>query len=81
MQVKVIAYGIARDIIGGREWLLNIPAGGCSVADATVLLKSQFPAFDELSSLRMAINEEYVCNDDVLQTGDELVLIPPVSGG
>lgn len=80
MQVKVIAYGIARDIIGDREWLFDI-SEEASVMEAMAILIAKFPALDALSSLRMAVNEEYVSDSYAIQKGDELVLIPPVSGG
>lgn len=34
-----------------------------------------------LEETMFAVNEEYADNDTVIQEGDEVVLIPPVSGG
>lgn len=79
-QIKVIAFGIARDIIGGRETELQI-VGEVSAAQAMTQLKEKFPAFERLTSLHLAVNEEYVNDDYQIKNGDELVLIPPVSGG
>ncbi|UXX77983.1 MoaD/ThiS family protein [Reichenbachiella carrageenanivorans] len=80
IQIKVVAFGIARDIIGGRGVDLNL-ASGSTVAQAMNLLKDRYPAFEQLASLQLAINEEYVPSDREILAGDELVLIPPVSGG
>ncbi|HXG37433.1 MAG TPA: MoaD/ThiS family protein, partial [Bacteroidota bacterium] len=40
------------------------------------------PKFEQWkSSLRLAVNLEYVNSDHPLQDGDEVAVIPPVSGG
>ncbi|EEM84093.1 Molybdopterin converting factor (Subunit 1) [Bacillus thuringiensis serovar huazhongensis BGSC 4BD1] len=33
------------------------------------------------SEIMVAINEEYANEDDIIQTGDVIAMIPPVSGG
>lgn len=80
MELKVVAFGIARDIINGKETTIDLPEGG-TAAKAMDKLKSDYPAFNDLSSLQLAVNESYVDHDYEIQQGDELVLIPPVSGG
>lgn len=80
IQIKVVAFGIARDIIGGRELALDLQVG-TTASRAMSLLKEKFPAFEQLASLNLAVNEEYVAGDYEIQLNDELVLIPPVSGG
>ena len=44
-------------------------------------LIEQYEDFTKLKSLRFAVNEEYVEDSYTLNEGDEVVLIPPVSGG
>ncbi|WP_420583184.1 MoaD/ThiS family protein [Reichenbachiella sp.] len=80
IQIKVVAFGIARDIIGGKALDLRLTQG-VKAREAMHQLKSKYPAFEQLTSLQLAINEEYVDDDHVIKEGDELVLIPPVSGG
>ncbi len=80
IQIKVVAFGIARDIIGGSRLELNLPTGA-TASQAMKVLNKQFPDFQQLTSLNLAINEAYVDNDHPIQDQDELVLIPPVSGG
>lgn len=80
MKIKVLAFGIAKDIIGGSYLNLEVPA------DTTVhllkeRLRQDFPSFDRLSSLAIAVNAEYVTDEQTLREQDEIVLIPPVSGG
>lgn len=78
--IKVVAFGIARDIIGGRTLNLKLKEGAVA-QEAMQQLKSVYPEFEQLNSLNLAINEEYVEDSHKINDGDELVLIPPVSGG
>lgn len=80
MKITVVAYGIAKDIVGSSQLELETEDG--STVSATLeLIKEKFPAFKELTSILLAVNEEYAEDDHIIQAGDELVLIPPVSGG
>jgi molybdopterin converting factor small subunit len=80
MIIKIVAFGVARDIIGGSQLDMECESN-LIVSQAIELLKTQFPDFQKLASIKMAVNEDYVSNDFVISEGDELVLIPPVSGG
>ena len=44
-------------------------------------LLSQYPSLPSESPVLMAVNSEYVSEEAVLQDGDEVAFIPPVSGG
>ncbi len=80
MQVNILAFGIAKDIVRGGQLQLELPAGA-TVADLKEQLCARFPDFERLASLRVAVNSEYVENSQTLAEQDEIVLIPPVSGG
>lgn len=80
MNIEVIAFGIAKDIIKSKSVSLSLEEGS-SVAIARSMLIEQFPQFESLASLQLAVNAEYVEDAYVLQENDEVVLIPPVSGG
>lgn len=77
--VKVLYFGVAADISGKRNEDLQLPA------DTTVREASQkiLLAYSDLNerSLTYAINQEYADGSETLKDGDELALIPPVSGG
>jgi MoaE-MoaD fusion protein len=76
MQLTVRLFAQLRERAGARELSLDLPEGA-RVRDA----------LDELSTLVgdmpvvMAVNREYANGDSPLAPGDELALIPPVSGG
>ncbi len=80
MELTIQAFGIAKDILGERKTLLSIK-DGATVADLLEQLNSQYPAFQKLTSLAVALNEEYAEKEAVLNPSDTIVLVPPVSGG
>jgi molybdopterin converting factor subunit 1 len=76
MQVRIRLFALLRERAGTSELELELP-DGARVRDALA-------AVDELAGglpLVMAINREYADADAPLAPGDELALIPPVSGG
>jgi molybdopterin converting factor small subunit len=80
MTITLIAYGIAKDIIGGKKRELTIPEGS-TIHQLKENLVQQFPTFATLRSLSFAVGEEYQDDQYTLSPGDEVVLIPPVAGG
>src|SRR3954447_16979250 len=77
MEVTVRLFAMLRERAGARELTLTLP-DGARVSDALAALGDVAPP--ELP-LVMAVNREYARDDHVLDAGDELALIPPVSGG
>ncbi len=80
MNIEIIAFGIAKDIIQGKSVAMNL-ALGATVSDVKKDLIRDYPDFQSLASLKLAVNAEYVSDDYILNENDEVVLIPPVSGG
>lgn len=80
MKINLLAFGIARDILGGStmefEW-----EGEAKVGKLKEELQAKYPAFIDLASLRIAVNESYATDEQSIEEGDEIVIIPPVSGG
>ena len=80
MEIRILAFGIAKDILGTNKSSLQLPAN-TTVHSLKEHLLGVHPDFSKLTSLRFAVNEEYVQDSYELVDGDEVVLIPPVSGG
>jgi molybdopterin synthase catalytic subunit/molybdopterin converting factor small subunit len=76
VQVTVRLFAMLRERAGANEVALELREGA-RVADAIAALGG---VADGLP-LVMAVNREYAADDQVLAPGDELALIPPVSGG
>ncbi len=81
MRIHVKLFAILRDAAGTADVHLDMP-NGASVADAAVGLGEKFAALRPyLSRVAYAVDRAYVKQDHVLREGNELALIPPVSGG
>ena len=80
MDIHILAFGIAKDILGTRKVSLNLPDSS-TLADLRRDLLLKHPSFEKLNSLRFAVKQDYVNDDFLLTADDEVVIIPPVSGG
>ncbi len=76
VEVTVRLFAMLRERAGTGEVVLDLPEGA-RVADALERLGHLAAGLP----LVMAVNREYAAEDRVLDSGDELALIPPVSGG
>jgi MoaE-MoaD fusion protein len=76
MEVTVRLFAMLRDRAGSPELTLELP-DGARVGDAL----AELHGLAEGLPLVMAVNREYADEERVLDPGDELALIPPVSGG
>lgn len=81
MRVVVRLFAILRDRAGTGEFLMDLP-DGATVASAAERLKESFPSVrDHAKHVAYAVNREYAGPETELRDGDELAVIPPVSGG
>lgn len=79
--IRVRLFASARDLAGVAETSLELPAGA-TVADAAAALASAHARLATLlPSSRFAVARQYVAETAILRDGDELAVIPPVSGG
>ena len=78
MQVKVLFFASHRRAAGIGEATLELMIGA-SVRDASQILERQYNL--ELRGSMVAVNDEYATPEHILNDGDTLALIPPVSGG
>lgn len=81
MQVRVLFFGVLKEIVGKSTDLIDLPEGA-SVRDVLARYESQIPRLKEsLPSLALAVNQQYGGPDTSLNPNDEVALLPPVSGG
>lgn len=81
MQVRVLFFGMLKDVVGRGNDSLTLPAGA-TLADLLARYQSEFPRLRQLlPSLALSINQEYAAAGQPLHDNDEVALLPPVSGG
>jgi molybdopterin synthase sulfur carrier subunit len=76
---KVKAFGVTKDIVGGRETVVELE--GQTVSALRSELNRKYPQLVALRSLFIAVNSSYADDQLAIQETDEIALIPPVSGG
>lgn len=80
MQLRLLLFGITKDIIGESPFLFDLSEGD-SVGELIDQLLQDYPALIDLNSLAIAVNGEYASKETLIKPSDEVALIPPVSGG
>ncbi len=70
-----------KERVGSAALELCLPEGACveSALDEVLRMYPSLP--QDASRLLIAVNEEFQAHEYALSDGDELALIPPVSGG
>ncbi|MDB9524647.1 MoaD/ThiS family protein [Oscillatoria sp. CS-180] len=79
--VTVKLFAAYQEAYGMPEMTLDLPEGAtvASVRDRLLADKPELEQWRDLT--RFGVNFQFVEADSPLETGDEVVLIPPVSGG
>jgi len=81
MNVKVRLFAGLHDLLGEREVSFDL-AEGATVAELRHELERRYPVVTPfLPTLICAVDEEYVDLEHTLKDGDDVAIIPPVSGG
>lgn len=81
MKVKIRLFASQREVVGQRELELDMPEGS-TAGDVVTRLTNEYPRLARVAtSTMLAVNREYVDQKTELKEGDEVALLPPVSGG
>lgn len=80
MKIDVLAFGIVRDIFGDDKISVDVD-DNTDTEQLRTILEAQYPELKKLESFMIAVNEEYAQGSVVINQGDEVAIIPPVSGG
>jgi molybdopterin synthase catalytic subunit/molybdopterin converting factor small subunit len=81
MRVTVLFFGVLKEMLASESQTLDLPAG--STVDAILEhYRELLPQRPKLwSTLAIAVNQSYAVKGCLLRDGDEVALLPPVSGG
>jgi len=78
--LRIAVFAGMAEVVGRRH--LDLPWAGGTVADARLLVARSHPALsDLLARSAFAVGCRYVGDDAALAAGDDVAIIPPVSGG
>jgi molybdopterin synthase catalytic subunit len=81
MQVQVLFFGVIKELAGKSGERIELREGA-KVADVLAYYSAQSAGMKEsMSSLAVAVNQEYSGAERILNVDDEVALLPPVSGG
>ena len=81
MLIRVLFFGLLKDLVGRSAETVELPEGA-RLQELLAHYAGQFPRLREmLPALALSVNQEYSRGDRLLRAGDEVALLPPVSGG
>jgi molybdopterin synthase catalytic subunit len=81
MKIEVLFFGVLKDLLGRSGETVDLPEGS-RVREVLFHYAREAPRFEAMvPSLAISVNQEYSGADRALREGDEVALLPPVSGG
>jgi molybdopterin synthase catalytic subunit len=79
IQVRVLPFGVLKDWLGASASTVELP-DGATVAELLDHLNAT-PGARSLQGIAVSVNAEYASASQILYAGDQVGLLPPVSGG
>jgi sulfur-carrier protein len=83
--MQLLYFGWVRTKVGRDRESLDPPAGVTDVRSLVEHLRTRgrgyADALDDLTLVRVAVNQEIAALDQPVKTGDEIALFPPMTGG
>jgi molybdopterin synthase catalytic subunit len=80
MRLTVLAFAHAREALGAPRAVLDDLPDALTVESLLAALEARHPELRALP-LRVAVNRRYAAAEQAIRQGDEVALLPPVSGG
>lgn len=81
MRVRVLFFGVLKDLVGRAEDALDVPSGS-TLQDVFETYSERFETLrGKRSSILFARNQEFAAPGTLLADNDEVAFLPPVSGG
>lgn len=81
VRVRVRLFAALREAVGRAELELELPSGSTAESAWSLLAEAHPALFERRSRLTASVNRRYTEFAAPLRDGDEVVFIPPVSGG
>ena len=80
MKIQLLFFGITTDLVGNNSLSFELNSEA-TVENLKDILIKQFPNLKNIHQFAIAVNEEYADDDLLINNGDVVAIIPPVSGG
>lgn len=80
MNINILAFGIVKEIFQSSSIQVELN-GAPTVSNLKAELEKNYPRLSQLASYMIAVNDEYATADLIIESRDEIAIIPPVSGG
>lgn len=80
MKIQVLYFAVLKERVGLPHETLEVPEG-TGTQDLLEILAERHEVFRGLTGFRLALNQEFLNQPKLLADGDEVAVIPPVSGG
>lgn len=79
--IEVLLFGAAADRAGTRKVRMEVEEN-TTLAEVWPMLAERYPGLSSMrDTLAFAVNGEYAKMDGRVEPGDEVAVLPPVSGG
>lgn len=80
MKVKILLFGRLNSITGRKSIELTFEGCECKVEDIKKIVFHKFPELEN-ETFRIVVNQEIGSDSQKVMDGDEIALLPPISGG
>jgi molybdopterin converting factor subunit 1 len=82
VRVRVLYFAVVRELVGREDESLELPPQVRTVGEFARWVGSHHGALEgRMASVRIARNEIFARDEELLSDGDVVALIPPVAGG
>lgn len=82
LSVKVLFFAATREMVGVSETVVEFNQQHVTLSELKEALAERYPSLSGvLATITLAVNQQYRFENAELSDGDEVALIPPLSGG